>query len=422
MSIAGYQNTILLSSDNSTTIQKTVFIDMILGDDTTGEIGNRNKPFASLDKAITDYIAAYPRTSTAIDHPFVRVCFLSGGNYPFNTLIPEQNILFDSGLNTVTIDFSANPNSRLNEDTESPFELRFEGLSISLKNHSDSFIYHINLKLSGNLKTIDSQRVGFGGETQAFIAAEEICISYDTIIGFGNVFRTLSEEKQNYFIGNINASGDLCLLHKSAGVITIDIDKGRSASKLLLFRSLLATTKAFIHLGDCNPNVYGNFIEGLASVYIHSKQGAVLNGKCTGNVTLSGEPLQVRGVLFQTGGNITIDNMHITTDTTLVTAIENTGKLTLINSVIELQRGGLINFISDQDFTNPILECIGYNTVIHATDNSNLITKFAPATPVNVKYLMRTENGLKTNGVLNTTITGTTDSIATITTETTRTY
>lgn len=69
--------------------KKTVFVDVIEGNDTDGEIENSSKPFATIDAAVTA-LPAWDNES------HWTIFLLSAGSYPINVSIPRRNITFSS--------------------------------------------------------------------------------------------------------------------------------------------------------------------------------------------------------------------------------------------------------------------------------------------------------------------------------------
>ncbi len=351
------------------------------------------------------------------------VKFINDGNYLWNVLIPERNIIIDSSYYTVTVDFTNNPNEQLNEITGLSSNIIVNGTFLTLKNHSENFIAHGKMNLYGSCDVIDTRRTGFAGFTKAFITVGEIKIKYNFVKGYGNVFSSYAATSNNEFIGNIAAEGHLALNNQGNGYNYIDFDTATSTGKLLFLKVSLPYKKATIHWGKCTPAVVGNFTEITnGTIDVICKPNATSYGTFQGNLNFSGHSLQALRPLTRIGSNLTITRLHLKLSMGIASVYSPNATITLIDAVIEIETGGLIAIETHTAFTQPILELKGNNTILHATPGVDLVTKYQTANPTGISYKQCTAGGLKTNAVLNTVITGNTDSTATFIIENTNTY
>lgn len=401
----------------------SVFIDAINGDDTTAKIESKSRPFKTIDAALTAYNSEKPRTDNTIDHPYLVIHLINDGIYPWNILIPERNIIIESAYYKATVDFSNNPNLILNESAGLPFTVIVNGKFLTIKNHSENLIAHGKMNFYGECDTIDTRRAGFAGFNKAFITAGEIRIKYKLIKGYGNVFKSYGANSSNEFIGNIAAEGHLVVNNQGNGYNYFDFDIATSTGKLQFLKVSLPGKKATIHWGDCRPIVAGNFTEITnGSIEIICKPNAKSYGTFQGNLNFSGHSLEALRPLARIGSNLTITRLHLKLSMGIASFYSYHGKVTLIDSLVELNGGGLIGIETHTNFTHPILELKGHNTILHSTSGSDLVTKYHTANPTGISYKQFTAGGLKTNAVLNTTVTGNSDSTATLIVENTNTY
>ncbi len=389
------------------------------GDDESGKIEDFTKPFATIDAAISAFNAAKPRENNTLNHTYATVVFLSSGSYDWN-LIPERNIVIDPQRFHVEIDFSNSPNLLLTESQGIPFNLIIRGDHLTLKNHSENRIAHGLMNLYGACDIIDTQRSGFGGFSHAFITAGEIKLKYNLIIGNGNVFKTYGSDSSNEFIGNIAANGNMCVNNQGNGHNVIDFDTATSTGKLILLKVSLPGKTATIHFGDCRPTSLGSIVEA-QDVFVNCKPNAKIYGLLIGKIHLTGNKLEAFSTIGRLGSEFFISNMHIICNGHLVTGFSDV-PLTISDSIIELAAGALYYIETHTDYTNPLVIFKGHNTILHQVPGSSLFVKFITARPTGVKVKQFTQNGLKSNAILNAIVAGDEQTPLLIETETTNTY
>ncbi|WP_298426884.1 hypothetical protein [uncultured Kordia sp.] len=411
--------------DGSSTFIGTVFIDVVNGDNASAKIESRANPFKTIDAAITTFNEQNPRENATINHPYLVLKFVNEGVYEWNTLIPERNIIIDTENYSVTIDFSNNLNAHLNETIGNMFNFIIKGEFLTLKNHSENFIAHGNMNFYGFCDVIDTRRNGFGGFSQRFITAREIKIKYNLVKGYGNVFRSYSPSSFNEFIGNIAAEGNMVLNSQGNGYNLIDFDTATSTGKLMLLKVSLPGKRAKILFGECLPTSAGNLTEMSSSggtVDIVCKHNAKSFGTFQGTLNFSGHSLEALLKIARIGADITFTKMHLILHGGIASIHSPEKKIVLKDCLVEIEQGGLCAIETHTSFTTPILELKGHNTILHKIPGSDLVTKYSTANPIGVSYKQFTAGGLKTNAVLNTTITGNTNTEAILITETTNTY
>lgn len=418
----------LVHKNDASILRGTIFIDAVYGDDSTAKIESRTAPFKTIDAAITAYAEVYPRENETIDHASLVMQFINHGHYEWNAILPERNIIINSSYYAVEIDFSNNINSILNEITGTsglPFTYIVNGEFLTLKNHSENRIQHNNFNLYGSCHTIDTERAGFSGFTPTFITAKEIKLKYKTIKGSGNVFRTNGTASQNEYIGNIEGSGHLVLVIHSNGTNFIDFDEATSQGKLLLLKISLPGKTAKIHFGNCTPAIYGNLTEITGGkIAVICKSEAKAYGTFQGELHFSGDSLEAQTRLLRIGSHATFTKMHLKVKSDYLASYNNNkGSITLTDCFIDIATTGKLVFIETNTiFTAPILDLKGNNTIIHETPGTELVAKFLTSNPTNVSYTQHTAGGLKTNAILNTIITGNSNTEATLTVAATNTY
>jgi len=397
-----------------------VFIDASLVED-EGVIEDSSKPFSSIDNAIQAYNTLRPRENNTIAHDFIVVKFLSNGVYDWNW-IPERNIVIDSEYFDVKINFANSPNLILNEDSQNDkeFNLILKGDFLKIKNYSENRIQHQGLYVSGNCHYIDSQRAGFSGFTKAFINAAQIQIKYDVIYGYGNVFCSMGMESYNKFIGDIQASGNLCINSQGNGDNEFDFNTATSTAKLMFLKASIPGVNCLIKFGDCCPTSFGNIVEG-QTVDILCKPNAKIFGRLLGDITISGGYLEAFSTIARIGGDFTIRNMHIVAHDLLVSGYSDK-TLTIVDSTIELKNGALYEIETDTDYTNHLIVFKGWNTIVHDFDSTPLIEKFVTAEPTNVIVKNCMKSSLNTNAVLNDSLPGDILTLISIINENTNTY
>lgn len=405
----------------------TVFIDTQNGDDATAEIGNIQQPYLTIDAAITAYNTTNPRQgdSTDSEHDFLNVQLISKGVYEINGQLPQRNIHFES-KESCTIDLSNNTNEYFNllvANTHHKYV--FSIPKGKLLNNSENKFSGDYLFFEGDFDCIESYGAPYAVFGKGFITANQVNVTYNLLKGSGTVFSTLGSNSVNTFTGNIESIGaQLMVNNEGNGVSYFDFDEAKGTHKLSLLKAGLATV-CYVNFGKHHPDVITEIVKiaPTGKLYINFKENAETYGSFNaGETHFSGSKAIVNASLARLQHKLFFNNASIVSNVALCTLMGGSAQLFIKNSYIELL-SNLIAIETDINFTVDVLTFIGHNTIYQTTNPGNdLVTKYSESEPTGVAYKVVLQNSLITNGVLNTTITGTTNSTATLSIETTNTY
>lgn len=405
----------------------TLHIDTQSGDDSTAEIGNMNKPYLTIDAAITSFEALYPRQgdTTDLDHPFLNIELISKGIYEINNQLPQRNICFES-KEDCTIDLSNNTNDYLNilvADTHHTY--KFSLPNGKLKNNSDNRFYGDYLFFEGEFDTIETYGSTYSVFGKGFICANQINVNYNLLKGSGIAFSTLNNNAVNTFKGNLESVGaQLMVNNEGKGVSYFDFDEAKGTHKLALIKASLAGV-SYVNFGKHKPDVATEImkIAPTGKLYVHFKENAETYGSFNaGETHLSGNKVTVNASLARLQHKLFFNSISVESSVALCSFIGASSQVFIKNSYLEIA-SNLAAIETSINFTVDMLNFIGHNTIYQTSNPGNdLVTKYSNSEPTGVAYKVALQNSLITNGVLNTTITGNTNTVATLNVGTTNTY
>ncbi|WP_046743432.1 hypothetical protein [Kordia zhangzhouensis] len=405
----------------------TVFIDAQKGNDASAILGSSVYSYQTIDAAIAAYNTEYPRpeNSTDLEHSFLQVILIAPGTYEINTQLPQRNILFES-KEICTIDFSNNTNEFLNvQDTNVHYIYKFSLPKGTLYNNTSNKIQGSNLFFEGEFDTIESYGEAYSLFGKGFIAAYQINVCYKLVKGNGIIFSSLNSNSINTFKGNIEGvNAKLVLNNEGSGVNYFDFDLITGSHEVALLKSALGNF-AHIHFGKHIPSVSGTIasIASAGKMIVNFKDNAEVYGTFgAGEVHLTGNEVTVNAPLLRIQNKLFINNLSIKSTSHLCSLIHANARFYIKNCHIELPQN--LAFIeTNTNFSGDCIIFSGHNSILQTgTPGSDLVTKFSTALPTNVSYKVEFQNSLVTNGVLNTTIVGNTNTTAIIHIGTSNTY
>ncbi|MBC8756937.1 hypothetical protein H2O64_19855 [Kordia sp. YSTF-M3] len=416
----------LVHKDNITDAN-TVFIDVLHGDDATAGIENRNKPFQTIDAAITAFEAKKPRTTelTSYEHSFLTIALVSTGTYPINGLLPQRNIHFSSN-EICTIDLTDNINEVITGvEAGTYYKYLFSLKNGTLLNNSENKISGSYLIFEGEFDVLENYGAAYSLNGLGNFIVYQANVTYKLLKGRGSVFSTRNSNVSNTFKGDIESvGGDLMINNEGTGTNYFDFDNAEGTHKVSLVKSGLSN-RSYVNFGKHKPNVSSEIMKigTLGKIFINFKSNAEVYGSFNaGETHLAGSKVTVNASLARLQGKLFFDNLSVVSTTNLCSVISGGAQFFIKDSHLEVA-SSLVAIETNTAFNTDSLVFIGHNTVYQTgTPGSNLVTKYATANPTNFSSKVELQNSLITNGVLNTTITGNSDSIATLTIGTTNTY
>ncbi|WP_298417850.1 hypothetical protein [uncultured Kordia sp.] len=417
----------LVHRDEFESTENTVFVSVSNGDDTTAEIGNTRKPYLTIDAAIAAFEVVKPREGdlTSLEHPFLNIQLQSEGTYEVNALLPQRNIRFESE-EACTIDFSNNTNEYFHDRVDNVYnKFVFYLPKGRLLNNSENKFLGGTLTFEGEFDIIETYGAPYSTFGKGFITVRQANVTYNLLKGSGIAFSTLGTANVNTFKGNIeSAGGKLVVNNEGKGINHFDFDEATGTHELMLLKGSLAGL-AYINFGKHKPNVTTQImkIAHTGKVYVNFKENAETNGSFSaGEVHFTGNKVTINASLARLQYKLFFENVLVESVGAICSLINGNAQVYIKNSYIEVPHG-LVAIETNTVFSTDSLVFKGHNTIYQTgTPGSNLITKYATANPTNFSSKVELQNSLITNGVLNTVITGNTDSTATVTIGTTNTY
>ena len=406
---------------------KTVFVSAASGNDVTAEMGNKRKPYITIDAAIAAFEAENPREGdlTSLDHEFLIIELISEGTYEINELLPQRNIHFKSD-EVCTIDFSNNTNEYLNVLEANVYHTyKFSLSKGKLFNNTENKIYGDYLFFEGEFDTIETYGAAYSTFGKGFIVANEANVRYNLLKGSGIAFSTLGTTATNYFNGNLESVGAKFVVNNEGkGINYFDFDEAKGTHEVNLLKGSLVNL-AYVNCGKHNPDVLSGIVSiaHTGKVYVNFKENAEIHGRFgAGETYLTGCDVTLHAPLSRLQYKLFFENLTIKSPTYLFTLIGTAAQASFKNCYIETH--STIAYIeTNTAFILDILKFTGYNTIYQTdTPGSDLIVKYTTAAPTNVSYNVELQNSLITNGVLNTTLTGSNTATATLTIGSTNTY
>lgn len=406
---------------------KTVFISAASGNDVTAEMGNKRKPYMTIDAAIAAFEAENPREGdlTSLDHEFLTIELISEGTYEINELLPQRNIQFKSDK-ACTIDFSNNTNEYFHtrvEDVNNKYI--FSLPKGKLLNNSENKFLGGGISFEGNFDIIETYGAPYNSFGKGFISVKEANVTYNVLKGSGIAFSTISTSATNYFKGNVESVGAKFVVNNEGkGINYFDFDEITGTHETMLLKGALVSL-AYINFGQHKPAIGGSIVQvaNTGKIYVNFKENAEVIGTFSaGETHFTGKKVKVNASLARLQNKLFFEDLFIDSSGALCSFINGNAQIFIKNSHVEIT-GNLVYIETNTNFTTDSLVFQGRNTVYQTVaPGSNLITKYATANPTNFSSKVELQNSLVTNGILNTTITGNTDSTATVTIGTTNTY
>jgi len=417
----------LVHRDEIETTTNTVFVSTTKGNDVTAKIGDPRKPFLTIDEAITAFGAESPRVGdlTSLDHPFLNIQLLSEGTYEINTQLPQRNIHFKS-TEICTIDFSNNTNQYLNVLVAGTYHTyKFSLPNGKLFNSSENKLIGDYLFFEGEFDVIESYGAPYSVFGKGFICANQVNVNYNLLKGSGIAFSSLGANSVNSFKGNIESVGaDLMVNNEGRGTSYFDFDIADGTHKTLLLKAGLSYA-AYIKFGKHKPAVNGEIVKVATGgkIFVDFKDDAEVYGNFNGTETyFTGGNVTFNYSIARLQGKLFFENIFVKSTGAICSYIGGNAQVFIKNAHIEVPEN-LVYIETNTNFNTDSLIFIGQNTIYQTlTPGSNLITKYSLGNPTNFSSKVELQNSLITNGILNTTITGNTNSTATLTIGTTNTY
>jgi len=419
----------LVHEDDLKTIllENTVFVDTQNGDDSTAKISSIRKPFQTIDAAITAFETEKPRQGDATDvtHPFLNIQLISNGVYEINGRLPQRNIRFES-KEVCTIDVSNNSNEYLNlVEANTHYKYIFSLPNGTLLNNSENQIFGDYLYFEGEFDVIETYGAPYSLLEKGFICAYQINVSYNLLKGSGTAFTTLSAYGINNFNGNVESVGaKLMVNNEGRGVNYFDFDEITGTHETLLQKAGLVYL-TYVNFGKYKPNVAGIIIQiaNTGKLFVDFKIDSEIKGSfSSGEIYLTGNNVTINASIARVQSKLIFDNISVKSTVTPTSLLLAPAEIIIKNSHFEIP-SNLTTIETNTNFSNDVLTFIGHNSIFQTgSPGADLVTKTATANPTNVNYKVELQNSLVTNGVLNTTITGNSDSTATLTIGSTNTY
>ncbi len=417
----------LVHRDEIETTTNTVFVSTTKGNDVTAKIGDPRKPFLTIDEAISAFVAENPREGdlTSLDHAFLNIHLLSEGTYEINALLPNRNVRFESE-EVCTIDFSNNTNEYLNIlEANVHHTYAFSLPKGRLLNNSENQIYGDYLFFEGNFDSIETYGAAYSTFGKGFICANQVNISYRLLKGSGIAFSTLNTSVSNHFKGNVESvNAKFVVNNEGKGINYFDFDEITGTHETMLLKGALVSL-AYINFGQHKPNASGGVIQvaSTGKIYVTFKEGAEVKGTFSaGETHFTGKKVEVNASLARLQNKLFFENLSIKATSFLCSFIGANAQVSIKNCHLDVH-SSIAYIETNTGFSVDILKFIGKNC-IYQTDvpGSDLVTKYTTAIPTNVSYNVELQNSLITNGILNTTLTGSNTASATLTIGTTNTY
>ncbi|WP_430411011.1 hypothetical protein [Kordia sp.] len=409
-------------------IENTVFVDVESGDDTTAEIDNMGKPYKTIDAAIATFETKKPRQGdlTSLEHPFLNVEVLTDDTYEINSVLPQRNIQFKSEK-ACTIDFSNNTNEYFHDRVEDVYNKYVFSLPKGrLLNNSENKFLGGTLYFEGEFDTIETYGAAYSVFGKGFISVRQANVSYNLLKGSGIAFSTLSTSSVNSFKGNVESVGaDFMVNNEGSGTNYFDFDLAEGTHKVMLLKAGLSYS-VYVNFGMHKPNVAGEIIKAASTggkVYVNFKNNAEVYGNFNAAETyFTGNKVKLNTAVARLQNKLFFENILVESTGSICTYIGGGAQVFIKNSYIEVP-AGLVALETNTNFTTDSLVFKGHNTIYQTTTpGSDIVTKYATANPTNFSSKVELQNSLVTNGVLNTTIVGNTNSTATVTIGSTNTY
>ncbi len=417
----------MVHRDEIETITNTVFVSAVKGNDITAKIGDPRKPYLTIDAAITAFEAESPREGdlTSLDHTFLNITLISEGTYEINGQLPQRNINLES-KKVCTIDFSNNTNEYFNVFVAGVYhKYKFSLPKGRLLNNSENIFIGAYLFIEGEFDILESYGASYSAFGKGLFFVNQVNVTYNLLKGNGIVFSTLSTTAENYFKGNIESiGGKLVVNNEGKGINHFDFDEVTGTHEVTLLKgSLVGLT--YVNFGKFNPNVVSEIVKiaHTGKIYVTFKENAETYGSFSaGETHFTGHKVIVNAALTRLQYKLFFEDIFIKSSRSICSLIGGNAQIFIKNSHIEIP-ADLVYIETNTNFTGDTLVFQGRNTIHQTTTPGyNLITKYTTANPTNFSAKIELQNSLITNGVLNTTITGNTNSTASVAIETTNTY